>query len=72
MGSDVTLEVESKPHEFNGNSYWAIADSTPEVAFDSSRIVFEGTTYWIIEGEIGNDNSNYVLQKRCRGEYIFV
>jgi hypothetical protein len=47
IGSEVTLEVESKRHEFNRNSYWAIVDSTPEVAFDSSRIVFEGTTYWI-------------------------
>ncbi|WP_276373710.1 hypothetical protein [Chryseolinea sp. H1M3-3] len=46
-GSEITLKVDSKPHEFNGNTYWAIVDSTPEVVYDSSRIVFEGTTYWI-------------------------
>jgi hypothetical protein len=46
-GSEITLKVDSKPHEFNGNSYWAIVDSTPDVVYDSSRIVFEGTSYWI-------------------------
>lgn len=47
IGSEVILSVQSKPYEFNGIPYWAIVDRTPEVTFDSSRIVFEGKTYWL-------------------------
>src|SRR5688572_17993726 len=38
--SEIILEVELEPHEYNGNTYWAVLDSTPEVATDSSSLVF--------------------------------
>jgi hypothetical protein len=47
--SEIVLEVESKSYQYNGNTYWAMIDSTPEVAFDSSKIVFEGKTYYIYQ-----------------------
>jgi len=68
IGSEVTLEVESQPQEFNGNTYWAIVDSTPEVAFDSSRIVFEGTTYWIYrKARLGMSIATMFCRKDAEG-----
>jgi hypothetical protein len=36
--SEIILEVEAAPHVYNRNTYWAVIDSTPEVAYDSSTI----------------------------------
>jgi hypothetical protein len=45
--SEIILEVAATPQLTNGNTYWAIIDSTPEVAYDSSTILFEGKPYQI-------------------------
>jgi hypothetical protein len=85
FGRDALVQAISPPdYVYNGRAYQALIDVTPEVVVDSSRLDFEGRTYYIYRKEregigfdtlyVRKDSSGniYCFNEHSGGEHLYM